>query len=53
MYNRYSEIRDALKNGDRVKIAVAAAEDKEVLETIKQAYDHRIAEAILVGDAEK
>lgn len=53
MYNRYSEIRDALKSGDSVKIAVAAAEDKEVLETIKQAYDHRIAEAILVGDAEK
>lgn len=53
MYNRYSEIRDALKVSDRAKIAVAAAEDKQVLETIKQAYEMNLAEAILVGNALK
>lgn len=53
MYYRYSEIRDALKAGACAKIAVAAAEDKEVLETIKQAYELQIAEAILIGDKTK
>ncbi len=53
MYNRYSEIRDALKTNSCAKIAVAAAEDKEVLETIKQVYELQLAEAVLVGDEAK
>jgi len=53
MFKNFSELLEAAKLGPRRKIAVAVAQDTEVLSAIKDAQDAGIAEAILVGDAEK
>ncbi|HBK84956.1 MAG TPA: phosphate butyryltransferase, partial [Firmicutes bacterium] len=42
----------AKATGGRKKIAVAVAQDPEVITAIKGAYELGIATAILVGDAE-
>lgn len=47
------EILDILKGEDKVILSVAAAEDKEVLQAIKDAVEREIIEPILVGDSKK
>ena len=39
--------------GSKKKVSVAVAQDAPVLEAIKEAKEKNIADAILVGDAEK
>lgn len=53
MLKNFSEVLAAAKQGPRRKIAVAVAQDADVLSAIKDAQEAGIAEAILVGDAEK
>lgn len=53
MYRCYQEVLDTVKGRGMVTISVAAADDAEVLEAVKLAYDAGIARAILVGDAGK
>ncbi|MDP3487091.1 MAG: phosphate butyryltransferase [Bacillota bacterium] len=53
MLKNFSEVLAAAKQGPRRKIAVAVAEDVDVLSAIKDAQEAGIAEAILVGDADK
>ena len=53
---RFDEIKDRLTEMARVRkkvVAVAAAGDKVVLETIKIMNEHGFGRAILVGDADK
>lgn len=51
MYHSFHEILKTVQSRGRVTLSVAAAQDMEVLEAIKLAYDAGIARAILVGDA--
>ncbi len=54
MLRSLDEILAAAKSrGGSKRIAVAAAQDPEVLTAIKGAYEQRLAAAILVGDGEK
>jgi phosphate butyryltransferase len=53
MITNFSELLKAAKHGPSRKIAVAAAEDSEVISAIKDAYEAGIAHAILVGDKVK
>ncbi len=50
MYRNFEEVIDGAKKLGRVKISVAAAQDKEVLEAVKEAYVLGLADPILVGD---
>ena len=53
MLKNFSDVLAAAKQGPRRKIAVAVAQDVDVLSAIKDAQEAGIADAILVGDAEK
>lgn len=50
MLSSFRQIIAQARQLGRATISVAAAQDKEVLEAIKAAYDEDLAEAILVGD---
>lgn len=52
MYCNYQQVLEAAKARGPAVISVAAAQDAEVLEAVKLAYDAGLAKAILVGDAE-
>jgi len=52
LLHNYEEIITKAKEFGQVVISVAAAQDKEVLEAIKDAMSMGLAKAILVGDAE-
>lgn len=53
MYTNFSQVRDTLKFGMPTVVAIAAAHDEAVIQTIKDAYTQKLAKAILVGDSEK
>ena len=42
----------AQKNGTK-KLVVAAAEDRHVLEAVREAHEHRLISPVLVGNTEK
>jgi phosphate butyryltransferase len=48
-----AEVQRRLTGANLKKIAVAAAEDADVLRSIRMAFDEGIAEAILVGDSDQ
>ncbi len=48
-----SEIVEAVKGQPKKTIAVAAAQDAEVLKAVHKAVDYGLANAILVGDSDK
>lgn len=50
MIKSFHEIVNKVKNNKMKTIAVAAAEDEQVLEAVKAAKEQSIADAILVGD---
>lgn len=50
MFHNFEEVINEVKKYGRATISVAAAQDKDVLEAVKAAYDEGIADAILVGD---
>lgn len=50
MLRNFSDVVEKAKKQGKVTISVAAAQDKEVLESIKAARDIDMADAILVGD---
>ena len=51
MVKKLKEILDILKGEEKLILSVAAAEDKEVLQAVKDAVEKQIIEPILVGDA--
>ncbi len=54
MYNNMQDIVDAAKSlPNRQRLVVAAAQDPDVLEAVRDAVDWGIVSAILVGDPEK
>lgn len=53
MIKRLNEILDTLKGEEKVILSVAVAEDKEVLQAIKDAVEKDIIEPILIGDENK
>jgi phosphate butyryltransferase len=53
MINTISELLTTAAAGETKTIAVAAAQDTEVLKAVKQAEESGIAKAILVGDRQK
>lgn len=53
MIKNLQEVLEKAKNQETKKVAVAVAQDKPVLEAIRDAKEQGIAEAILVGDKEK
>ena len=52
MFRSFAEIIAAARGMNRVKLAVAAAADADVLTAVNAAKQAGIADAILVGDAE-
>ncbi|MBP9996288.1 MAG: phosphate butyryltransferase [Lachnospiraceae bacterium] len=53
MAKNFDELLSGLGNYSTKKIAVAVAQDKAVLEAVKIAKERKIADAILVGDADE
>lgn len=53
MIKKLDDIMIKLKNDTKMRLAVAAAEDKEVLHAVFDAKKENIIEPILVGDVEK
>ena len=53
MIKSFTQLLEQAKQGPRRRVAVAAAEDTEVIAALYAAQSAGIAEAILVGDAEK
>lgn len=53
MFKNIDELIEAAKNKPALKMAVAAAGDEVVLESVKKADEAGIVDAILVGDKEK
>jgi phosphate butyryltransferase len=51
LYRNFNEVIDGAKKKGCVRISVAAAQDREVLEAVKEAYVLGLADPILVGDA--
>ncbi len=51
--SKFTQLIEQVKKLDKRKIAVAVAEDEEVLAAVRQAQDEQITEAILVGDKAK
>lgn len=51
MYHSLEEIVQAARHLGRVTVAIAAAQDREVIEAVRQAMHLDLADAILVGDA--
>jgi len=50
MLRDYEELRTAAKGRGRVRVAVAAAQDREVMEAVQAATRAGLIEAVLVGD---
>lgn len=53
MIKELKDILDILKGEEKVILSVAAAEEKEVLQAVKDAVENQIIEPILVGDKDK
>lgn len=53
MIKELKDILDMLKGEEKVILSVAAAEEKEVLQAVKDAVENQIIEPILVGDKDK
>ena len=53
MVKKLKEIFDILKGEEKLILSVAAAEDKEVLQAVKDAVEKQIIEPILVGERDK
>lgn len=53
MIRDFREMRELSRQGQPLRIAVAAAEDLEVLQSIREAGEQGIAKGILVGNREK
>ena len=53
MIKRLNDILDNLKGEEKIILSVAVAEDKEVLQAIKDAVEKDIIEPILIGDENK
>lgn len=53
MIQNLDDLIEKVKNKEKKKIAVAAAEDLEVLEVVEEAERLKLAEFILIGDKEK
>ena len=53
MITSFTDLLELAKSKGPKKIAVAVAEDHEVLEAVKAATDLKIVEPILVGNKEK
>lgn len=53
MIKELRDILDILKGEEKVILSVAAAEEKEVLQAVKDAVENQIIEPILVGDKDK
>lgn len=53
MVKRLNDMLDTLKGEEKIILSVAAAEDKEVLQAIKDAVEKDIIEPILIGDENK
>ena len=53
MSKSFNDLLSQVSQCSKKKLAVAVAQDKAVLEAVKAAKDQGIADAILVGDAEK
>ena len=53
MIRSFEELLEAAKARSGVKVAVAAAEDREVLEAVAIATEQRMGEFILFGDDPK
>lgn len=51
MLRNFQDVLDQAKNCGRMVISVAVAQDKDVLQAVKLAYDQGLAEPVLVGDA--
>lgn len=52
MIKNFDELLSAVKNNKIMKLAVAAAQDKDVLEAVNSAAKMKLVEPILVGDEE-
>lgn len=50
MINKLEDLLKKAQQGDKVKLAVAAGQDKDVLEAVIRAHNLNIIEPILVGD---
>ena len=50
MIKRLSELLENVTNNPKLKLAVAAAEDEDVLEALKKASSDNIVEPILIGN---
>ena len=50
MINNFSELLSEVKSNKTMRLAVAAAQDKDVLEAVNSAMDMKLIEPILVGD---
>lgn len=53
MYKDFQQVLDKVKGGTPCTISVAVAQDENVLEAVKLAAKYELANAILVGDAER
>lgn len=53
MIKSFQEVLERVKNNEMKRIAVAAAQDEPVLEAIRDAKTHGLADAVLVGDKER
>ena len=53
MLNNFLAVMDAVKSQGKKRIAVAMADDKDILAAIQKAKKEGIAEAILIGDSQK
>ncbi|MCD6366123.1 MAG: bifunctional enoyl-CoA hydratase/phosphate acetyltransferase [Bacteroidales bacterium] len=53
MITSLSKIFDIAQQNCTKKLVVAAAEDRHVLEAVKEAHDHQLINPVLVGDTEK
>jgi phosphate butyryltransferase len=49
-YNSFSDFRNMVGQMKKRRIAVAAAQDLEIIKTVKEVSKHGIADAVLVGD---
>jgi len=49
----FDELLESVKKANPVKVAVAQANDMEVIETVKMATEKGIAQFYLVGDAKE
>lgn len=53
MIKHLDELLEEVKSNPRLKLAVAAAEDSDVLEALKKAKEEGLIEPILIGDKDK